>query len=250
MEKILWMDETIGFTTRYGGVSTGPYTSFNQGFHVGDESDSVLKNRQILADRVGLPLSRFVFAAQCHSDNFYKVTNEDLGKGTFDFESGIENCDALYTFEKNVVLGAFYADCTPVYFKSEKDHLIGVIHAGWQGTAKEITEKTLKHILTVENVPIENIQLYIGPSIKADVFQVQADLLDHFSKEKYGSCMASKDEMTYFDVPKANLIQLQNLGFDTKQIAVSPQCTYKEEAFFSFRRDNVTGRMAAFIFQK
>lgn len=250
MENILWIDENIGFTTRLGGVSTGPYTSFNQGFHVGDEKEVVLKNRQILADTIGLPLGQFVFAAQCHSDNFHKVTKSDLGKGTCDFEGGIENCDALYTFEKNVVLGAFYADCTPVYFKSQKDDLIGVIHAGWQGTAKGITEKTLAHILEVEGVSKENIALYIGPSIKADAFQVQEDLLAHFKDPRYESCITYKNGGTYFDVPKANVIQLKTLGFKDNQIKVSPQCTYKEEKFFSFRRDNVTGRMAAVIVRK
>ncbi|MGB5623106.1 MAG: laccase domain-containing protein, partial [Gammaproteobacteria bacterium] len=42
-------------TTRLGGVSTGPYASFNLGRHVGDEPAAVSANRARLRQSAGLP---------------------------------------------------------------------------------------------------------------------------------------------------------------------------------------------------
>ena len=36
----------IGFSLRYGGISQGAFSSFNQGLHVGDQNEAVLLNRR------------------------------------------------------------------------------------------------------------------------------------------------------------------------------------------------------------
>ena len=54
------------FTNRSGGVSTAPFDSFNLAAHVGDNPDSVEKNRRILAERIGLPVNSIYFMNQVH----------------------------------------------------------------------------------------------------------------------------------------------------------------------------------------
>ena len=58
-------------------------------------------------------------------------------------DTAIPDTDALYTYEPNLVLCSFTADCVPVIFYNEVNGLIGVIHSGWQGTVKEITSEAL-----------------------------------------------------------------------------------------------------------
>ena len=98
-----------------------------------DDGKDVKEHRQLLADTLGLPLDRFVFVHQSHSDRVNKVKTADLGRGKDSFEDGLD-CDALYTYEKNVPLGIFHADCVPIFFVNEKASLVGIIHAGFKGT--------------------------------------------------------------------------------------------------------------------
>ena len=53
-------------TTRHGGVSEANYASFNINPYCGDSADHVARNRQLLADRLGLPASHIVLPHQVH----------------------------------------------------------------------------------------------------------------------------------------------------------------------------------------
>jgi hypothetical protein len=43
--------------------------------------------------------------------------------------------DAVITNNKGVLLGVQVADCVPVLLYDAKKNVIGVVHAGWRGTA-------------------------------------------------------------------------------------------------------------------
>ena len=59
---------TVGFTTRFGGVSEAAYEGLNLGDHVGDRAWSVAKNREILANRLGISVQNLKFMRQIHSN--------------------------------------------------------------------------------------------------------------------------------------------------------------------------------------
>src|SRR5699024_6504091 len=120
----------------------------NMALHICQDEKSIIANRQELADHLNVDLEQFVCANQTHSDRFHHVTVEDKGKGAFHSEDAIDNVDALYTFEPNIVLTTFTADCVPVLFYEKASGLIGVIHSGWKGTVQSITEKVLLHLQT------------------------------------------------------------------------------------------------------
>lgn len=91
-------------------------------------------------------MDNFVCANQTHSANFHRVTIEDKGRGARTKDTAIPDTDALYTFESNIILTSFSADCVPVIFYNKVNGLIGVIHSGWQGTIKEVTLKLFRHL--------------------------------------------------------------------------------------------------------
>jgi len=51
---------TAGFTNRFGGVSEGKFSSLNLGDHVGDNPADVIKNREILAQNLGVKKLKFM----------------------------------------------------------------------------------------------------------------------------------------------------------------------------------------------
>ena len=54
------------FSTRRGGVSTGPFASLNLGRLTDDDGANVDENRERLAAAVGLPRERFLYGRQVH----------------------------------------------------------------------------------------------------------------------------------------------------------------------------------------
>ena len=72
---------TVGFTTRFGGVSEAAYEGLNLGDHVGDRAWSVAKNREILANRLGICVQNLKFMRQIHSDVVFLTRSEERRVG-------------------------------------------------------------------------------------------------------------------------------------------------------------------------
>ena len=251
-----WMQQNhqlvAGFTTHQKGVSVGDCEGLNIAYHVGDEKEAVLKNRQMVAEAINLPLEQWVFAEQLHTTAVHKVTSADLGAGVYSFESGIKATDGLYTTESNVVLATFYADCTPLYFYVPSHHLIGVAHAGWRGTVDGMMHEMLKTLKTVEGIDPKDIFVAIGPCIGRDAYRVDDTVIDEVKKS-----IVSGFEETFvelgggqykFDPKLLNYKQALHQGVPAENILVTSYCTYTDsDLFYSFRKNPKTGRMMNFM---
>lgn len=237
------------FTTRLGGVSQKEFSTNNLAFQVGDNYDDVLQNRKLLAEKLNIPLSSFVFANQNHGINIQKITKDDCGKGMENFEDGILQTDCLYTYEKDIPLACFYADCTPIYFYESNKKLVGVIHAGWQGTAKNIVKVVMEYLQKQENIDFTKLQIIIGPNIKKESFEVQEDVYQQFKNNIYTTkdVIQENERSWNIDIVKYNKNSLIEYGVKEENIFISSLDTVKEQNLFSFRRDQQTGRMLAII---
>ncbi len=215
--------------------------------------DNVLENRKQVATSIGRDINKFVFMQQTHSDNITEVSNKDWGKGLFSFEDGITNTDCLYTFEDDIVLCGFYADCTPVYITCADTNLSCIIHAGWQGTVKAITYKAIEHFKQL-GMNVENLKVIIGPSISQNNFEVEEDVIKLVNDLKMinnNECYTQVDEVKYkLNVKKLNELQLIASGVLQENITVSEICTFEQENLFSYRLNNNTGRMMGCIYKK
>lgn len=228
---------------------------FNMALHSCVSEDAVLRNRQLLCDDMQAELNRCVFAKQTHSDHCVKVTNMDAGKGAFDYESGIEDCDALYTREKNLMIGVFHADCVPVLLYDTYQELICAIHAGWQGTIKEVTAKTIQHLIDHENVDPRNLQVFIGPAICQNNFEVGEDVIEKVQGMSFDTTpfiyYKPETKKAHVDNKGLNLQQCLNKGVDFRNIALDKNCTSaNQETFFSYRKDKNCGRHMTFIMMR
>ena len=68
------------FSTRRGGVSSGPFASLNLGRLTDDDGANVDENRERLAAAVGLPRERFLYGRQVHGATVRRAT-EPPGTG-------------------------------------------------------------------------------------------------------------------------------------------------------------------------
>lgn len=226
----------------------------NIALHICDSQDAVLQNRQGLAQDLGIGLDDFACPTQTHSDNFYQVTPADRGRGAKDLATAILDTDALFTYEPNLFLACFTADCVPLIFHNDKDGLVGVIHSGWQGTVKKITTKVFHHLIQEKGHKPTDFQIYIGPAISQDKFEVDQDVLVLFQALDFDTSpfIYYKKETDKYHIDNKAVVktQCQLLGIPSDNIFVDPTCTYLDKDCFSYRRERQTGRHLSFAIRQ
>lgn len=245
-------DVIAGFTTKNGGYSEGFDGTLNCGFHVGDNQESVRKNRQHLAGKLHFPVNSWVGCEQTHGIRIAEINVEQQGKGSLNYESSIQDTDGLYTNLKNTLLTLCYADCVPIYFFSAKHDMIGIAHAGWKGTVKGIATEMINE-WKKKGIDSSDIQVAIGPSICEKCYVVDKRVINEVD-----SWLSSGDNIPYNEISagqyqlnlrKLNQMILEKSGISSENIYMTNLCTSCDLGeFYSHRRDRGnTGRMIGFI---
>ncbi|MBS4218477.1 peptidoglycan editing factor PgeF [Bacillus sp. FJAT-49711] len=227
--------------------------SNNTALHACKNLEDVLENRKKLASYLQCELSNFVCAKQTHSSNSYKVTMKEKGRGAHLMETAIPDTDALYTYEPNLVLSSFNADCVPVIFYHEKTGVVGVIHSGWQGTVKEITLKLFKHLVQAENCNPNDFHVQICPALSQEKFEVDEDVYVKFNDLGYADKFMHYNKRTnkyHIDNQLTVKKQCMLAGIPEEKISVDRTCTFKSEDGFSYREDKQCGRHLCFIMKR
>ncbi len=239
-----------GFSSRRGGVSRGQWSSLNCAFHVDDDKDHVIQNREIVSEAVGFDFESWTCAEQVHSNDVYVVTEKDRGKGRLSPESAIHQKDALLTNVPGILLTSFYADCVPLFFCDPVNHVIGLAHAGWKGTVTKIAEKSIQTMVHKFGSNQSNIKTAIGPAIGSCCYEVDDVVIEHFYQAHLNEGIIPKPNGRYWlDLKEINQQIMIEAGIVPAHIEISCLCTSCEvETFFSHRKENgKTGRMVSWI---
>ena len=210
-----------------------------------DDGINVNERRLSLSKEIGIDVNRFVYVHQHHSDLIAKVTLDDLGKGKDSFLDGVD-VDALYTYEKNVPLCIFHADCVPIFFVDESKDLVGIIHAGYKGTLIHVAYKSIKKVIEEEGVKKENLKFYIGPYRQPQSFKIDENSRKDIIEA--GFIEAIKGDS--FDNGLANVLDLRKLGIKDEQIKNANLDTFNDDRFYSAYQKTPVGRMVSLIVLK
>jgi len=227
-------------TTRTGGVSPAPYASLNLGAHVQDNPIAVAKNRQLLSPY--LP-SEPVWVNQVHGIEVINAATSTC----------LQNADASFTTKPNVVCVTMTADCLPVLLCDKKGSVVAAVHAGWRGLCDGVIEAAVQKM----QVSADEVLVWLGPAIGPNAFEVGGDVRDQFIAKDNQASQAFKllESSASGDKWLCNLYmiaqqRLNRIGVtEIYGAGVNENfCTYTDQMrFFSFRRDNITGRMASMI---
>ena len=213
-----------GFTNRFGGVSEGKFSSLNLGDHVSDELKDVIKNREILAQNLGV--KKLKFMKQIHSDKVFLLEKED---------DELPECDAVVTNLSDVGICVLVADCSPVVMIDERQGVICVAHAGRAGVMLKICTKAFAIMSEKFGSKADEISIFVGANIKGSCYEVGELDLGEFNTYKIGR---------NFDMNAALRDEFAALG--VKNLNFSEVCTHCDERYFSYRRDGVCGRFCGF----
>jgi YfiH family protein len=233
-------------TTRRGGVSRAPYDDghggggLNLGTHVGDHAVDVQRNRDLL--QALLP-AQPAWLTQVHGAQVVDaaaVSPPNMQP---------TEADASIARGPGAVCAIQVADCLPVLFCDSAGSMVGAAHAGWRGLAGGVLGNTVAHM---RQAGAGDILAWLGPAIGPQRFEVGADVLQAFvardpaAQAAFAPIAGGK---YLADIYQLARLALGRVG--VASVAGGGFCTVSEaQRFYSYRRDGVTGRMAALVWIK
>lgn len=235
--------------TRHGGTSPQPWDSLNLGGTVGDDPLRVLDNRQRALDGLGLAYDSIYDVYQVHGSEVVCTRSPRPP------ERPHLKADAILTDQPGVTLLMRFADCVPVFLFDPVHKVVGLAHAGWQGTLKRTAASAVQTMQEQYGSRPADILAGIGPSIGPHHYPVGAEVARQV-EEVFGADSRNLLHFGYgeeqtnrvkFDLWSANQLVLHQVGVN--QIEISGLCTAcHTQDWYSHRAEQGrTGRFGAVI---
>ena len=272
-------------TTRNGGVSAPPFgrwqadaahpvqeggvelpCGLNLGRLSGDDLEHVEANRARLLAYAGVPAA---WLKQVHGPVVVDAAAalEAARAGT------LLEADASVTDQPGIACTVMVADCMPVLLCDAAGRAVGAAHAGWRGLAAGVIEKTAQRVAELAGCAASELHAYLGPAIGPQAFEVGEDVREAFMHHAQMAGGAQRDALLadtaaafvprpaasggpapvspapgkyLADLGKLARLRLAEIG--VTHVSGGAMCTFTDrERFYSYRRERVTGRMAALI---
>ncbi|MCY7316300.1 MAG: peptidoglycan editing factor PgeF [Rubrivivax sp.] len=237
---------------RGGGISAAPWNRLNLGHGVGDAPAAVDSNRARFTAALGG--ARPMWLRLVHGCDVLQLTPAQL-------DGPMPTADAAWTAERGIACTVSVADCLPVLLAVRDGRAVAAAHAGWRGLAQGVLEATVHSLCRGSGAVPGELLAWLGPCIGPRQFEVGADVLAAFGVAADGAGDVAHDAGFVYrprpdgaprwlaDLPRLARQRLALAGVSA--VAVDGACTVEDGLrFFSFRRDGVTGRMAAAIWRR
>lgn len=230
--------------TRQGGLSPDPWNSLNLGGTVGDERERVLENRYRAFRALGREPGSMFDVWQVHSADVV------IAKAPHFSQPPEFKADAILTDQPGVTLFMRFADCVPILLHDPAKGVVGIVHAGWQGTVKKILKETIRVMQVAYDSNPADILAAIGPSIGPDHYEIGPDVIERVRASFNGDSQAllqTHAGRIHFDLWAANRLTLEQAGVG--QVEVAELCTACHPVdWYSHRAQHgKTGRFGALI---
>ncbi|MBW1877032.1 MAG: peptidoglycan editing factor PgeF [Deltaproteobacteria bacterium] len=232
-----------GFTSREGGVSTGPLASLNLAPRPGESVDTLHENwcRVTRALRPDLAPEAVAVMHQVHGDRVVRVVG---ARGPFD-PAG--EADGAVTTELGVVLAVRTADCVPVLLAAPGG--VAVAHAGWRGVVAGVVPAVVAALCDAAGAGPAQVAAAIGPHISGEAYEVGEEVVVGMRATGLPDAvflLPRPGRRDHVDLGAAVWAQLERAG--VLHIERVPGCTASDPRFYSHRRDGPeTGRMAGVV---
>jgi hypothetical protein len=241
------------FSTRLGGVSTGPFESLNlQSVQANariaeteprDLEASIRENHARFSEAAGIGRdTRVLDVSQVHGCTVVAASDAAHARLA---------ADAITSAPGEHAILVRIADCVPVLVADPGSGLVAAVHAGWRGVVAEIVPAALR-ALESRGARRESCIAAIGPCISARHFEIGPEVAEALAGTQLAECVVPPG--TFGPKHHADLVlgvrmQLERAGLSLDRIDAEPPCTYANSArFHSFRRDGArSGRLAAVI---
>lgn len=201
--------------------------------NVGEE----LKNNiETIIDALDIQPAYIYTGRQCHGSNVEYAT----GKNGEDYIIGriFDEVDGVYTDQPGTVMWVKFADCTPVVLYDPKNHALAIVHSGWRGTVKRISEKALRKMSDRFGTQAEDVIAYVGPSIGQDDYEVGPEVYDAFEEfDSRDDFFYQKGEKYHLHMVEANISILRDNGLRPYNVEAAEEVTWGNPDLHSSREE-------------
>ena len=229
---------------RHGGVSPAPWDSLNLGGTVGDDRKIVIENHRRMFKAAALPFETMFDVWQVHGREVV------CAEAPRPLEVEHQKADVVLTNKVGITLVMRFADCVPIFLFDPIKEVIGIVHAGWQGTVKKAVSAAVEAMTAHYQSNPEDVIAGIGPSIGVDHYEVGPEVISAAKQtfgEKVNDLLLLDDGQTHFDLWKANKILLQESGVNAIEVAGVCTACHTDD-WYSHRTENGrTGRFGALL---
>ena len=152
----------------------------------------------------------------------------------------LEGADGHATSEHGVLLTVSVADCIPIYLVDPAVRAVGLLHAGWRGTAAGIVREGIQTLTRSAKSSVENLVMHCGVGVCGRCYEVGSEVA-----VACGGPVSISDGKHYLDLRQRIEDQAAREGI--RSITVSPYCSaHDSDRFFSHRASGgADGRMVA-----
>jgi YfiH family protein len=227
----------FAFTDRWGGVSTAPWGQLNLGGAVGDDPAAVRANRKLAAGALGLDAADVVWMKQVHGRAVAVVTGRQA-------EGEAPEADAVVTARPGLALAVLTADCVPLLLADPVAGVAAAVHAGRPGMAAGVVPAAVAAMAELGAVPSRTVAVS-GPAVCGRCYEVPEEMRAQVSAVAPAATATTRTGRPALDLPAAVLGALRAGG--VHDITHDATCTAENDAFYSHRRDGLTGRFAAVV---
>ena len=230
--------------TRQGGVSPEPWGSLNVGGTVGDDLARVKENRLLSFQALGCNPESIFDVWQVHSADVV------CARAPRPIDESYRQADIILTDKLDVTLFMRFADCVPILVFDPRKAVIGVAHAGWMGTLRDVATNTVTALHKNYGSNPADIIACIGPSIGPDHYEVGADVILQVM-QKFGDesdqMLLSNNGKIHFDLWKTNKLLLERAGVGKIEVAGICTACHTEDWYSHRAEKGRTGRFGALI---
>jgi YfiH family protein len=150
----------------------------------------------------------------------------------------VEPCDGHATQQVGLLLAVTIADCVPISFVDPTARAVGLLHAGWRGTAAGVLERGLG--LLSEQLGARELRVHFGPSICGACYEVGPEVF-----EAVGEPLPARPGL--LDLRRVLVRRAVAWGLDPERLTVSAHCTRCTASPLFSHRAGDRGRQAGFV---
>ena len=152
-----------------------------------------------------------------------------------------EGLDGHLTAAAGVMLLVTVADCIPIYLAVPGHRIVGLLHAGWRGTAAGILARAVDRLVTRSSAVPADIVMHCGIGICGACYEVGSEVMTGCGVAPAGP------GPWHLDLRARLLDQARQLGL--KEVSASRWCSaHDRPAFYSHRGSGgMDGRMVAYV---
>ncbi len=246
-EDFLPPGTTHAIFTRQGGESPAPWQSLNTGGTVGDDPARVRRNRHLAFRALGREPDSMYDVWQVHSAD---VVLCNAPHPHFNNPPELK-ADSIITANPKVTLFMRFAECTPLLFYDPQKQAVGIAHAGWQGTLKDVAGATVRAMQAAYGSNPADLYAVIGPAIGPDHYEVGEEVAARvhcvFGKDSQALLRREYGAKPHLDLWMANETLLRRAG--VTHIHTSALCTacHPQDWYSHRAQHGKTGRFGALI---